>query len=346
MSTTQGRSPEDHNDRSKSRASKACARCRLKKARCSGGVPCTNCRLADAVCHFGNFQRSQRKMFPEHYVRALEAQQHKLEVAVHTMYYRLIAANAWPGPRLMERDGNPLLHEILAVLGLLESSNDDRAQTSVAKPENEEHQNDSPSAEGSLVASPEEQYQIRRNSAPTPSQEVSHSRNPSSLSQSMMPEEARWFGGIPGLLSRTTGVQSLVAPRRMDFAPPLSSASKPQEPSANVRPGPQSLSTSFGQQQTFVAAQGLQSAAYQYPSLEGMDWNLLQESADWWYEDPGDPAEQQVAVAGDSSETQEGPCELDGLWQSSQDRGIPQATSDDDDGMDRALPTHFFKIGW
>ncbi|KAG9849627.1 hypothetical protein KCU98_g4808, partial [Aureobasidium melanogenum] len=270
------------------------------------------------------------------------------------MYHRLLAANAWPGPRLMEHDGNPLLHDVLVVLGLLESRNEGRAQPDSHQPETEEPQPVSPSGDGSIVESPDQQYQLRRNSAPTSSQEAFSQdafqlRNQSNLSLPLVPEEARWFGGIPELLSRTTtGVHALAPPKRMDFdfEPAASSASKSQRPTANVQQGTQSLPASFDQQQTFMAAESSQSAAYHYSSFGDMDYNLFEKPTDWWYADPGDTTEQQVAKTGESSMNQDGPCELDGLWQSSKDRGIPQVSTDEDDGMDRELPTHFFKVGW
>ncbi|KAH0364867.1 hypothetical protein KCU65_g6486, partial [Aureobasidium melanogenum] len=282
-------------------------------------------------------------MFPEHYVRALEAQQNKLEAAVHTMYHRLLAANAWPGPRLMEQDGHPLLHDVLVVLGLLESENEGRAQLNAHQPKAKEPQPTSASGNESIVESPDPQYQLRRNSAPTSSQEATsqdafHLRDQSNLSLPLVPEETRWFGRIPELLSRTTtGVHALAPPRLRDF-------DKPRRPTVNVQQETQSLPASFDQQQTFVAAEGSQSAAHSYPSLAGMDWNLLESSTDWWHPEPGNTAEQKVSMTGESSEVQDGPCELDGLWQSSKDKEMPQTTPPNDDQMDRELPTHFFKI--
>ncbi|KAG9593071.1 hypothetical protein KCU77_g3517, partial [Aureobasidium melanogenum] len=268
------------------------------------------------------------------------------------MYHRLLAANAWPGPRLMEHDGNPLLHDVLVALDLLESTDKGRAQPDCHQPGTVEPQPVSPSGDGSIVESPDQQYQLRRNSAPTSSQEAFsqdgfQSRNQSNLSLPLVPEEARWFGGIPELLSRTTtGVHALAPPRRMDFGSATSPASKLQRPTASVQQGTQSLPASFDQQQTFVTAEGSQSAAYDYSSFGDMDVDLFEKPTDWWYAEPGDTAEQQVAMTEESPVNQSGPCELDGLWQSSKDRGIPQVSTDEDDGVDRELPTHFFKVGW
>lgn len=283
------------------------------------------------------------------YVRAMEAQQHKLEAAVHTMYYRLLAANAWPGPRLVERDGNPLIHDVLAVLGLLESVDDQKTRLDREQPEIEEPQHGSPSGDGSIVESPGEQYQESRNLATTQSQGAHHSRNISNQSLSLVPEEARWFGDIPGLLSRTAAsAQSLKAPRNMDLdtLSAASSSGKPATRTANNQQQSQSLPASFVQQQAFMAGQSSQNAKQHLSGLEAVDWDLFDKSTAWWYGEPDDPAEQQIPMATTSSGTQEGPCELDGLWQSSKDKVVPQASTEDDAGMDRELPTHFFKIGW
>lgn len=279
------------------------------------------------------------------YVRALEAQQNKLEAAVHTMYYKLLAANAWPGPRLMEHDGHPLLHDVLVVLGLLEPTEEGRPQPDTHQPEPEAPQDTSPSVHGPIIENPDQQYQLRRNSAPISSQDASfedafHLRNPSNHSLPLVSEEARWFGGIPELLSKTTtGVHALAPPRRRDF-------DKAQRPTAHVQQGAQSLPASLDQQQTFATAEGSQTAAHNHSSLAGMDWSLFESSTDWWHPEPGNTAEQEVAMTGESSEVQDVPCELDGLWQTSKDNDIPQTILTDDDQTDKELPTHFFKIGW
>ncbi|KEQ68075.1 hypothetical protein M436DRAFT_59198, partial [Aureobasidium namibiae CBS 147.97] len=175
MESIQEQSHPEHSERGPSRASEACARCRLKKARCSGNTPCTNCRLADAVCHHGHFKRSQRKMFPEHLVQALEIRQQKLEAAVHTMYYKLLAADAWPGPKLMEHGGKPLIHNILAVLDLSGLVNENWARHDYERPVSEKLEYGVPCDNESIVESPEQQYQERPKSLPTQLQRGSHS---------------------------------------------------------------------------------------------------------------------------------------------------------------------------
>lgn len=57
-------------------------------------------------------------------MRTLELQQFKLVAGLQTMYFMLLAANAWPGTRLPESNGNPSIHDILDRLGLLDPEND------------------------------------------------------------------------------------------------------------------------------------------------------------------------------------------------------------------------------
>ena len=54
------------------------------------------------------------------YVRTLEMQQFKLAAGLQTMCFMLLAAKAWPGTQLPEHKGNPLVHDVLDGLGLLE----------------------------------------------------------------------------------------------------------------------------------------------------------------------------------------------------------------------------------
>ncbi|KEQ68071.1 hypothetical protein M436DRAFT_59215, partial [Aureobasidium namibiae CBS 147.97] len=122
MSTIQEQPSRRKDAKTRSRASKACARCRIKKAKCTGGSPCSNCQASDAICHFREIKWSRGKMFPAHHVHELEVQQHKLEAAIRIMYFRLLAASSWPAPRLMEHDNKPLIHDVLRALGLLETS--------------------------------------------------------------------------------------------------------------------------------------------------------------------------------------------------------------------------------
>ncbi|THX28686.1 hypothetical protein D6D12_04653 [Aureobasidium pullulans] len=53
-------------------------------------------------------------------MQVLKVQQFKLTAGLQTMYFMLLAAKAWPGTQLPEHKGNPLVHDVLDRLGLLE----------------------------------------------------------------------------------------------------------------------------------------------------------------------------------------------------------------------------------
>ena len=54
----------------------------------------------------------------------LEQQQGQLVSGLQEMYRRLRNGQRWPGPKLEEANGNPLTHDILAALNLLETKHD------------------------------------------------------------------------------------------------------------------------------------------------------------------------------------------------------------------------------
>lgn len=74
-------------------------------------------------------KRSQDKIYPKGYVEMLEQQQTQLVAGLKEMYHRLQKASAWEGPSLDETSGQPLTHDILSALDLLESKHDDSGET-------------------------------------------------------------------------------------------------------------------------------------------------------------------------------------------------------------------------
>lgn len=73
-------------------------------------------------------KRSQDKIYPKGYVEMLEQQQTQLVSGLKEMYHRLQKASAWDGPTLDETSGQPLTHDILSALNLLESKHDDSGE--------------------------------------------------------------------------------------------------------------------------------------------------------------------------------------------------------------------------
>ncbi|KAK5073990.1 hypothetical protein LTS08_001914 [Lithohypha guttulata] len=65
-STEQGNDNEDD----RKRVSKACSRCRLRKDRCDGSQPCTNCQTANKPCSYE--ATTKKRGLPEGYVRGFE----------------------------------------------------------------------------------------------------------------------------------------------------------------------------------------------------------------------------------------------------------------------------------
>lgn len=280
-------------------------------------------------------------------MRALEAQQHKLEAAVHTMYHRLLAVNAWPGPRLMEYNGNPLLHELLAVLGLLETSNAEEARPMDQQLGPEVRQYDSLSMDGSIVEAPEQESQIRRTSTSKPSHDALDTRKQSNhfLPLLPLPEKVYWNVGVSKLLSRIgTSAHPLTAPQRTD--PVSSLINEFQTPSAISQQQAQRFPVESVHQQTFMVGESSRSATHHSQSSEAMNWDPLDEPTSRWHVESDIPGEQRDQMAMEAPGSLDGPCELDGLWQSSKNRTIPQATPPEDEKVDKELPTHFFKIGW
>ncbi|KAK3111133.1 Fluconazole resistance protein 1 [Teratosphaeriaceae sp. CCFEE 6253] len=115
---------QDSADGIRKRVCRACDRCRLKKSKCDGTSPCSRCRADNAICVFGERKKSHDKVYPKGYVEMLEQQQGQLVTALQETYRRLKTAQAWPGPSLSDANGQPLTHDILLALGLLESKAD------------------------------------------------------------------------------------------------------------------------------------------------------------------------------------------------------------------------------
>ncbi|KAG9666106.1 hypothetical protein KCV03_g10290, partial [Aureobasidium melanogenum] len=155
MPTTGQHKTQHIGDISNQRASKACNRCRAKKSRCSGGYPCSKCKSSDAPCIFGYSKVSKRRIFPEHYVRTLETQQFKLVAGLQTMYFMLLATNSWPGKRLPERKGNPLVHDLLDRLGLLEPGTKEQIMMDVDENEDESDTSQDVTSPASTIRSSE-----------------------------------------------------------------------------------------------------------------------------------------------------------------------------------------------
>ncbi|OQO01649.1 hypothetical protein B0A48_12686 [Cryoendolithus antarcticus] len=116
-------------DSLRKRVCKACDRCRMKKSKCNGEVPCSRCKADDQICVFGERKRSHDKIYPKGYVEQLEQQQGQMASGLRELYQRALSDGHWRGSSLAETDGKPLVHDILAGLGLLlDSKTGDEAE--------------------------------------------------------------------------------------------------------------------------------------------------------------------------------------------------------------------------
>jgi hypothetical protein len=89
------------------------------------------------------------------YVRTLETQQFKLVAGLQTMYFMLLATNSWPGKRLPERKGNPLVHDLLDRLGLLEPGTKEQIMMDVDENEDESDTSQDVTSPASTIRSSE-----------------------------------------------------------------------------------------------------------------------------------------------------------------------------------------------
>ncbi|KAK2811407.1 hypothetical protein FQN49_008458 [Arthroderma sp. PD_2] len=105
------------------RVCKACDRCRLKKSKCDGVVPCSRCQIDNMVCEFGERKKTQDRVYPKGYVEMLEHQQVQLVSGLQELYRISSNGEPWPGAPLDEGTrGFPLTHSVLDRLGVLEKN--------------------------------------------------------------------------------------------------------------------------------------------------------------------------------------------------------------------------------
>ncbi|KAL2434760.1 hypothetical protein ABEF95_005684 [Exophiala dermatitidis] len=100
-------------DKAKQRTSRACDRCRLKKAKCDGAVECENCRFSQTPCVYTARKGREARRY---YLEMHEV----MEEALHRLYWHCRNGSGLPGPNpaQFERNGSITTSSILESMGL------------------------------------------------------------------------------------------------------------------------------------------------------------------------------------------------------------------------------------
>ncbi|KAL8899885.1 MAG: hypothetical protein Q9207_005972 [Kuettlingeria erythrocarpa] len=105
------------------RVTKACQRCRLKKCKCDGHSPCSRCRSDDAICAYVKHQQFDKIVYRKGYVQMLERQQAQLIAGIQKFHSMTQKGDPLPTDPLESNGrGQPLVHQILQRLGVLQAS--------------------------------------------------------------------------------------------------------------------------------------------------------------------------------------------------------------------------------
>ncbi|OAP63633.1 hypothetical protein AYL99_02860 [Fonsecaea erecta] len=110
--------------RTRPRVSRACERCRVKKAKCDGEKPCRRCNLDQAPCSYKLRRKTDSASTNQRYTNLLIQHQEALTAGVVELYGRLVRGQRWDGAPVEEVNGSPSVHEILERLGVLDRDDD------------------------------------------------------------------------------------------------------------------------------------------------------------------------------------------------------------------------------
>ncbi|PTB42185.1 hypothetical protein M441DRAFT_165143 [Trichoderma asperellum CBS 433.97] len=110
-------------DRRRKRVSKACERCRMKKIKCDGELPCQKCKNNGNVCTPGFRKRTihvEYKQVPKSYVEFLETTHLALIGTVHKLYTMIQKNKPWDlGEPELNDQGELVIHDIAKKLGCI-----------------------------------------------------------------------------------------------------------------------------------------------------------------------------------------------------------------------------------
>jgi hypothetical protein len=183
-------------------------------------------------------------------------QQFKLVAGLQTMYTMLLAANSWPGSQLTEHKGNPLVHDILDRLGLLEHENDQELDLDMEDHDSDQQSN---SDEASTIESP---HGSQRETEESPKSCSIHTSPSPLCTNPPKPDEL-------GLSVDSWHLQ----PTPSQYRPFMSLQTQlPTE--VLSKPHPRMITS-------------LSSTSPMAQSVEATTWNATDYSATWWYDNFG-----------------------------------------------------------
>ncbi|KAH8667262.1 hypothetical protein BGZ61DRAFT_483947 [Ilyonectria robusta] len=107
------------------RVQKACERCRMKKTKCDGEIPCKRCKDDERICTVSVKRTIPCKQTPRGYAEVLEHTQYILIATVYKLYGMVRNSEPWEvdEPQLNDR-GQPVVQHIAQMLGCVGPNND------------------------------------------------------------------------------------------------------------------------------------------------------------------------------------------------------------------------------
>jgi len=149
------------------RVSSACQRCKQKKTKCDGQIPCERCVNDDVVCEAGKSRTSTLKHVTPQYAEMLETNLHASNETIKKLYEIIEDAGIWKlGRPQLKPNGTPSVHGIASKLGCVRNPDhtswpqeidefaSQRTQTYHSDEHEHEHSAPSASASSNAASSP------------------------------------------------------------------------------------------------------------------------------------------------------------------------------------------------
>lgn len=216
----------------------------------------------------------------------METQHFKLVAGIQTMYFLLLSANSWPGPKLPEHNGNPLIHDILTTLGLLEPDQDTNFDFHDHRSEDLQHQ--SVTDEASAAGSPDtfQTSEVPSSGELPMSREVPSQREIQPSREIQRPREIRPSMEMQSSMDASESKEdqtdySSTSPQHSEFAQTSSETLDPKPDGYwNLQP----LPTDFQLKPPPKMAGMLQSTSPPFSNIEAMSWDTIDHLVPWGYD--------------------------------------------------------------